>query len=629
MGDMENEVLPDGWRVEMRVRKNGRKDKVYIEKVEAEGLPPGWIKEIRVTKTANKVRKDPVYIDPVSGYFFRSMRDASRYLETGKIGRLAYKPKDKGSNDGGHDEELENDKCDSPTVAKKQKLEVPGAETPVVDQSTTSPAVAKKQKLETPGTKTPVVDWSTKASDIAENEDALNSAGTGEQTENEDALNSDSTGERICLTERASNQNGAGIVLSSSNVPEAKDSNKMDGEKDSDKSASLSTPAVGVLPDRKSSEGGDTGDESKNTGPGKCGSRKKKVLNLPRRASKRLAGVALDPTPELKPITRGRRAVDKQSDEMVASTVEGLAPQVSQQPNELKDEPESNHASDTTKSSDDSLKSGKSWHLTQDSNEHAEKTETDYNSDKKLGCDVVLPQTNQDKAETDSKADVKPGPLLDLPFGTNQDKAETDSKADVKPGPLLDLPFGELLSDPCIAFAIKTLTGATFDTSNTTEVSLGSNNSIFEGFSTSEEHSGKIKTESEGVEKQNNVAIPKEQAVKVKSSYETDENPGLPLDLPFADIWRDPCIEFAIKTLTSSNPVGCDLDIQDYFQQQHNTSQTQASNNFCQTEFLCQQYDVLEKQVSREQGRNGNVRIQSSGEKGLRQHGEKRCNECH
>lgn len=40
------------------------------------------------------------------------MRDASRYLETGEIGRLAFKPKDKGSNNVGHDEELENDRCD-------------------------------------------------------------------------------------------------------------------------------------------------------------------------------------------------------------------------------------------------------------------------------------------------------------------------------------------------------------------------------------------------------------------------------------------------------------------------------------------------------------------------------------
>ncbi|XP_044467990.1 methyl-CpG-binding domain-containing protein 13 isoform X3 [Mangifera indica] len=495
MEDLENGVLPDGWRVEMRIRKNGTKDKVYI--------------------------------DPVSGYFFRSMRDASRYLETGEIGRLAFKPKDKGSNNVRHDEELENDRCDSPTVAKKQKLEVPGAETLVEDQSMALPTVVGKQKLESPETKTPVVDQSTEVSELAQNEDALNSVNTVEHTENEDALNSVCTRQQICLAEHAFDQNGEGIVLSCSNVP---DSNNMDGEKDSDRSASLSTSAVEVLPDRQSAEVGDRRDENKKAGPGKCRSRNKKVLNLPRRASKRLAGVAaLDPTPELKPITRASRAVNKQSDEIVASTVEGsfsdsLAPPASQQPNKLKSK--SNHASDTTKSSDDSLKSSKGRYLSQDSNEHAEKIEIDYDSDKKLGCDVVLPQGNQDKAEADGKVDAKPGPLLDLPFE-------------------------EFLSDPCIAFAIKTLTGATFDTSNTTEMSLGSDNSIFEGFTTSEEHSGKIKTENDGVEKHNNLVIPKEQAVKVESSYETDEKPGLPLDLPFADIWSDPCIEFAIKTLTS------------------------------------------------------------------------------
>ena len=41
----------------------------------------------------------------MSGYVFRSMKDALRYVETGELGRLAFKPKDKGSND----EDLEED----------------------------------------------------------------------------------------------------------------------------------------------------------------------------------------------------------------------------------------------------------------------------------------------------------------------------------------------------------------------------------------------------------------------------------------------------------------------------------------------------------------------------------------
>ena len=34
------------------------------------------------------------YIDPVSGYAFRSLKDVDRYLESGEIGRNAFKPKD-------------------------------------------------------------------------------------------------------------------------------------------------------------------------------------------------------------------------------------------------------------------------------------------------------------------------------------------------------------------------------------------------------------------------------------------------------------------------------------------------------------------------------------------------------
>lgn len=37
------------------------------------------------------------YIDPVSGYAFRSLKDVDRYLESGEIGRNAFKSKD--SND--------------------------------------------------------------------------------------------------------------------------------------------------------------------------------------------------------------------------------------------------------------------------------------------------------------------------------------------------------------------------------------------------------------------------------------------------------------------------------------------------------------------------------------------------
>lgn len=508
-----------------------------------------------MTKTGRKVRRDPYYIDPASGYIFRSMKDAVRYVETGEIGRLAYKPKDDGNQD---EEDLEDDKDNSPTATKKQKLAVTGTETDMTSQS-------------------------TKLSEVAKDEDALDSAGTGEC---------------ISHSEHISGLGEAGTELRGSNLSETKASDKMDEGKDSDKNV-LPTSVVGVLPQGQSSDVGEMMDETMNTTLGKSRSRKKKVLDLPRRASKRLAGLALDPTPELKTSNRVRR---KQSDKIEAGSMVEVH-LTSHQPDQPEAKPEANCAFDTSKSTEVSPASSEAKHPSRDLNGPLGKVETGYKSDWKQGCAGDLPMKNQDNIETDIEANKKPGSLIDLPFG-------------------------DLLSDPCIAFAFKTLTGETFETSSDKEVSLESNSSKSEGFAFLEGQAGK-KRENEGEKKQENLATPEEQAANVESKHKTDEKLENPLDLPFADIWRDPCIEFAIKTLTGAIPVGNDLDVQDYFQQQINSSQTQPNNNFCQTEFLCQQYDSLEKPVSREQARTGNLSIQNPGGTGFHQQSEKRCNECH
>ncbi|KAK6130089.1 hypothetical protein DH2020_036162 [Rehmannia glutinosa] len=62
-------------------------------------LPPGWIKEIITSKSGNKIRKDPFYTDPISGYIFRSKLDALRYLKTNDISSCACRPKKKESDD--------------------------------------------------------------------------------------------------------------------------------------------------------------------------------------------------------------------------------------------------------------------------------------------------------------------------------------------------------------------------------------------------------------------------------------------------------------------------------------------------------------------------------------------------
>ncbi|XP_051119536.1 methyl-CpG-binding domain-containing protein 13-like isoform X2 [Andrographis paniculata] len=57
-----------------------------------EDLPSGWIKKIRTSQSGGRVRKDPFYIDPASGYGFRSKKDALRYLKTNDIASCACRP---------------------------------------------------------------------------------------------------------------------------------------------------------------------------------------------------------------------------------------------------------------------------------------------------------------------------------------------------------------------------------------------------------------------------------------------------------------------------------------------------------------------------------------------------------
>ncbi|KAL2342781.1 hypothetical protein Fmac_004066 [Flemingia macrophylla] len=88
---------------------------VVVEKSIVEDLPPGWVKELKIRKNGNGIRKDPFYIDPVSGYVFRSKKDVLRYLESGDIHSCAFKPSKRQIQD--------EDNLTPPTDdAKKQKL---------------------------------------------------------------------------------------------------------------------------------------------------------------------------------------------------------------------------------------------------------------------------------------------------------------------------------------------------------------------------------------------------------------------------------------------------------------------------------------------------------------------------
>ncbi|KAI3958355.1 hypothetical protein MKW98_011043, partial [Papaver atlanticum] len=93
-------------------------------------------------------------------------------------------------------------------------------------------------------------------------------------------------------------------------------------------------------------------------------------------------------------------------------------------------------------------------------------------------------------------------------------------KISEKPESLMDLPFGDIWRDPCLEFAVKTLIGET---------------KILSGGKENGETLLQCKQEihiDRGVEKK------------------TVQKPECSMNLPFGDSWPDPCLEFAIKTLT-------------------------------------------------------------------------------
>ncbi|PPR93027.1 hypothetical protein GOBAR_AA27650 [Gossypium barbadense] len=133
------EWLPKNWFVEVKTHKSGEfigkqvkiyvdpstglrfysKPAVVIEKSTVDDLPAGWIKEIKIRRNANGVRKDPYYTDPVSGYVFRSKKAVLHYLETGEIARSAFLPPK--SND---DQNLTDEDGSQLPRAKRKKVKL-------------------------------------------------------------------------------------------------------------------------------------------------------------------------------------------------------------------------------------------------------------------------------------------------------------------------------------------------------------------------------------------------------------------------------------------------------------------------------------------------------------------------
>lgn len=330
---------------------------------------------------------------------------------------------------------------------------------------------------------------------------------------------------------------------------------------------------AGFLEDEHSSPRTEDASRDKTTPEGRPKSRKKKVLDLPRRTSNRLAGVSVDPGAEVTR-TRAQRGTVRKSDEGEASGVKSVSARDCSQL-----QPQTKRTRRGRKLSEPLASLGPSEAALKDD---AKKLERDCVDDEKRGKDTLV-------AAQDNTV-----------IANNAENPKADDESEKKPMFPFELPSGDILLDPCIEFAIKTLTGIDFDTSRSTPKSSSGSNSRRDATP------WKVQAEHMGVERE----VDKMQALTDKNASRAQNNeervgadvPSSSLsDLPFGDLWQDPCIEFAIKTLTGAIPVEHNLDINDIMQQQVRSSQIQDSpevalsnvglDNFSRTDLLWQHFN--------------------------------------
>ncbi|KAE9592594.1 hypothetical protein Lalb_Chr19g0130921 [Lupinus albus] len=318
--------------------------------------------------------------------------------------------------------------------------------------------------------------------------------------------------------------------------------------------------------------------------------RHKKEINLPRRASKRLAGIKVDPVLELQTRGRLRRVTVKQSCEGETTTNEDKSPNslpngAAKQINTLEGGSEKclyDSAANTPKSGSKHF-----YGKLPTSEKLHEKTVEECVSNEDEECFPFLPR---EKHATMTE---------------NVRILENGDKVNGKLDYSLDCPLGELLTDPCIAFAIQTLTGVTFETSNRSQISPELKNIEHpETFLAAEGHGTKNIKGSQNmcddVEKEGCVvfpshAIPQEHASNPEVDDKTKENNNTGSSsektLDISPSWMDPCIEFAIKTLTT--PLDSDQNPKNYLQQQQHSDMASASvnlSNLNQNDYYSSQY---------------------------------------
>ncbi|KAI3471118.1 hypothetical protein Pfo_027781 [Paulownia fortunei] len=501
MGGEHPEWLPLDWKVCVRVRSSGKKDKYYInpinglkfnsklevlrylknvgkdlklkeldkiniKKTLAEKLPSGWIKEIRINRKEGKTRRDPYYIDPVSGCHFRSMQEVFRYLDTKDSGKAEAK----GDQDHSGDE-LEDHSKSSTAGAKGQRLIGKKA-----DKIFTVNESIKSDVPEPKYVEQREIGNDSVAGDLPDKLAQVNGKKRHGGLSRNKRL-ADSKLKYNGIDNQSLQSGSEGVAVKNINLPET---NALDQRK---------IEKTSVAEDRQHENIAHQNKRKKSNS---------KWMNLPRRTSKRLACVEADSSLEIKTSNQAREAA-RPSGEAEVNTFENIGKAT------LSVKPETNTSGNFGKSNEP--------------NKHPTKCRTEILTKNKQKESTILP-------------------LGGLSSPEGHEGVGVDFKEDEKHEEHVESTLNDLFMDPCIEFAIKTLTGA----------------------------------------------IPIEDVNKVQESpvfslASPNQTSGSSSVLPSGDIWADPCFEFAVKTLTSEIPMEDGSHFQISFQQPLSSSGASGCNS--------------------------------------------------
>uniref|UniRef100_M1B4X2 Methyl binding domain protein n=1 Tax=Solanum tuberosum TaxID=4113 RepID=M1B4X2_SOLTU len=490
--------VPNGWKVEVRTRKKGKKEKWYIDP--SKGLKfcskadvlhylssvDSNCSKSSNTKEMEKKGTEKYYIDPVSGQTFRSMKQVSRFLETREPGRFESTP----DNRCPDTVKLEEPSSSFPAEADKQMS---------LDSDASGKEVNSNQKLKLGAehmTHSSCVEGGLGDAVAGENVGKVVSDPASEERQEKDddgeVVSNTASGEHQekedddkAISDPASREHQGkeedGKVVSATASGEHQE-NEDDGKV-------VSETVSGEDQEKPSRDGAEKHDQ-------KTFQRKrKKGMNLPRRASKRLAGIKADTSLKLQTNDQTQLTSVRQQERTQAATSDNPLNFIN-------------------------------------TSKHVATTVTGITISKKVETgSLTIKRKKRLVASSQTEREKKPSPAE--PAKTVLASCEGDKKGETA----LESSLSDLWTDPCIEFAIKTLTG-TIPVINEKKVDEipGSNSS--------------------------------------KPSVNTPSSVGLPSD----EIWADPCFMFAVKTLTGEIPIGDDLCSQKIVQQQCTSSQFQGNN---------------------------------------------------